>query len=138
MSALGSNGLFDDMRKVFLAGVGAMAEAGDRAGEVMDRLAERGELAVGQGRDLNHELTRKVTDAARDVREVALKARLSSMSDKERAEYVESVSRIAKQVEAEQAARNADVLSVTVDDVAKSATGTAAADAADAAEKPVE
>lgn len=130
MSAWEPNGLFDDLRKVFLAGVGAVAEAGDRAGEVMDRLAERGEMAVGQGRDLNHELSRKMTDTARGVREAALKARLSSMSEEERAQYVESVSRLAKQIEAEEEARTSDVLGVTADDVANSATGSSVAAAA--------
>ncbi len=101
-----SNGsLFDGVRKMFLASVGMVATTGERAGEIIDRMAERGEAAVSQGRDLNHELTRRAADATQDARDSLLRTRLELMSDEERAQFVESVRKLSDQISVEQAAR---------------------------------
>lgn len=44
------------LRKVFLAGVGAVASTAENAKELIDDLVEKGELTVAQGRMLNEEL----------------------------------------------------------------------------------
>ena len=46
----------EGLRKVFLAGVGAVASTAENAKELIDDLVEKGELTVAQGRMLNEEL----------------------------------------------------------------------------------
>lgn len=108
----------DGLRKVFLAGVGAIALTGEKAGDVVNQLVERGELTVAHGRDLNQELSRRASDATADVRDGLLKTRLELMSQEERANYLERVQRITEQVDAEQSARRAahEPVSVSVSD----------------------
>ncbi len=95
------------IRKAFLAGVGALSLAGEKVSQVVDDLAERGATAVSQGRDLNQELTRKVTDATSGARDELLRARVQLMSAQERAEFAAAVQRVTAQVDAQQAAREA-------------------------------
>lgn len=99
--------LFDGLKKLFLAGVGAVAIAGEKTGEVVSSLAERGESVVSQGRDLNHELSRKASNATRDTRDSLLKTRIELMSDEERQDFVASVQRVSAQVSEERAAKQA-------------------------------
>ncbi|MBS5451558.1 MAG: hypothetical protein KHY83_02365 [Coriobacteriia bacterium] len=99
--------LGDALRKTFLAGVGIVSIVGEKGGEVMSGLVERGEQAVSAGRDLNKELAHTVGDAAADARESLLKTRIELMTPEERAKFVEAVQRVATQVDEEQEARAA-------------------------------
>ncbi|MDF7664414.1 hypothetical protein PT282_07055 [Bifidobacterium sp. ESL0763] len=55
--------LGDGMRKVFLAGVGALATTVEKGQEIVDELVSKGELTVEQGKSLNSELKRKAQGA---------------------------------------------------------------------------
>ena len=50
----------DGLRKVFLAGVGALATTVEKSQEIVDDLVKKGELTVEQGKALNAELKHKV------------------------------------------------------------------------------
>ena len=52
----------DGLRKVFLAGVGALATTVEKSQEIVDDLVEKGELTVEQGKALNTELKRKAAE----------------------------------------------------------------------------
>ena len=52
----------DGLRKVFLAGVGALATAVEKSQEIVDDLVKKGELTVEQGKALNTELKRKAAE----------------------------------------------------------------------------
>ncbi len=52
------------LRKLFLAGVGALDLGAEKLGEWVDRCAEQGEKTVARGRALNEELRRTVKEAA--------------------------------------------------------------------------
>lgn len=52
----------DGLRKVFLAGVGALATTVERSQEIVDDLVKKGELTVEQGKALNAELKHKVEE----------------------------------------------------------------------------
>lgn len=54
--------LGDGLRKVFLAGVGALATTVEKGQEIVDDLVKKGELTVEQGKALNTELKRKMDD----------------------------------------------------------------------------
>lgn len=48
--------LSDDLRKVFLFGVGAIAKTNEKSKAVIDELIEKGALTLEQGKALNEEL----------------------------------------------------------------------------------
>lgn len=48
--------LSDDLKKVFLFGVGAIAKTSEKSKELIDELIEKGALTVEQGKTLNEEL----------------------------------------------------------------------------------
>lgn len=55
--------LGDGLRKVFLAGVGALATTVEKGQEIVDELVKKGELTVEQGKALNTELKHKMSEA---------------------------------------------------------------------------
>ena len=55
--------LGDGLRKVFLAGVGALATTVEKGQEIVDDLVKKGEITVEQGKALNTELKRKAAEA---------------------------------------------------------------------------
>ena len=54
------------MKKVFLAGVGAVATTAETAKEIVDDLVTKGELTVEQGKVLNEELKRNTKQKIKD------------------------------------------------------------------------
>ena len=52
----------DGLRKVFLAGVGALATTVEKSQEIVDDLVKKGALTVEQGKALNAELKHKVAE----------------------------------------------------------------------------
>ena len=52
----------EGLRKVFLAGVGALATTVEKGQEIVDALVKKGELTVEQGKALNTELKRKAEE----------------------------------------------------------------------------
>ncbi len=46
----------DDIKKIFLVGVGALATTGEKSKELIDELVKKGELTVEQGKVINEEL----------------------------------------------------------------------------------
>ena len=59
----GFDDLGDGVRKIFLAGVGAVALGAEKSQEVVSDLVKKGELTVEQGKALNAELKHKVQEA---------------------------------------------------------------------------
>lgn len=52
----------EGIKKIFLAGVGAVATTGEAAKNLIDTLVEKGELTVEQGKVLNEELKRNTKE----------------------------------------------------------------------------
>jgi polyhydroxyalkanoate synthesis regulator phasin len=88
--------LLGTVRKLLLAGVGAMALAQDEAQEFIDRLVERGEIAEGDGKQLMRDLksrrkrqTKRVEDEldqrvaeVLDRMNIPTKSEIQTLSDK--------------------------------------------------------
>ncbi|MBT1163262.1 hypothetical protein [Bifidobacterium felsineum] len=55
--------LGEGVRKVLLAGIGALATGYEKSSALVDDLVKKGELTVEQGKSLNTELKRKVGEA---------------------------------------------------------------------------
>ena len=56
----------EGVRNIFLAGVGAAATTAETAKDIIDKLVEKGELTVEQGRGFNEELKRNAKDKIKE------------------------------------------------------------------------
>ena len=52
----------EDLKKVLLAGIGAVAVTAEKSKEVVEQLVKKGELTVEQGKVLNEELNNNVAE----------------------------------------------------------------------------
>lgn len=58
--------LNDGIRKLILAGIGAVAATKEKSEVILDELVKKGELTVEQGKVLNEELKHNIKNAIRD------------------------------------------------------------------------
>lgn len=63
----------DNLKKIFLAGVGAVAVTAEKSKELLDEMVEKGELTVEQGKVLNEELKHNIKTTVRDKVNVSVK-----------------------------------------------------------------
>lgn len=61
--------LGDGLRKVLLAGIGALATGYEKSSELVDELVKKGEITVEQGKALNTELKHKAQEAKEKAEE---------------------------------------------------------------------
>ena len=76
----GFDDLGDGVRKLFLVGVGAVATGAEKSTEIVNKLVEKGELTVAQGKAVNEELKHTIKNAAGDTSEAVLRAKLKAMT----------------------------------------------------------
>jgi len=79
----------DDVRKVMMAGIGALSAAAEKTQETVDTLAKKGEEALDHGQVINERLRHKIKEIINDAdeepgteKDELLKA-MDSMSDEE-------------------------------------------------------
>ena len=58
--------LSEGLRKLILAGIGAVAATKEKSEVILDELVKKGELTVEQGKVLNEELKHNIKDAIRE------------------------------------------------------------------------
>ena len=112
----------EGLRKIVLAGIGAVATGAEMGTQIVDELVKKGELTVEQGKALNEELSRKAAKAASDTQDTILRARLECMTPEERAAYADKIRDFAAEIAEREAAQ-------TVDSVVEEAEDAAAEDA---------
>ena len=85
----------DGMKKVFLAGVGAIALSAEKGSELISELVKKGELTVEQGKDLNKDLQRSFKESMdkRGVNIDELSQKFSKMSSDELAKIKEQIAK---------------------------------------------
>ena len=93
--------LTEGLRKMFLAGVGAVATGAEKTQEVVEEFVKKGELTVEQGKTLNQELTRKAKEVIDGTSDRALRARLEAMTPEERAAYAAKVAEMSADIDAQ-------------------------------------
>jgi polyhydroxyalkanoate synthesis regulator phasin len=59
--------LSEELKKIFLAGVGAIALTAEKSKEIIEELVKKGEFTVEQGKVLNEELKRNVKAKIRET-----------------------------------------------------------------------
>ena len=68
MEKLGSG-----LKKVLLAGIGAVAVTGEKSKELLDEMVKKGELTVEQGKALNEELKHNIKSTVKEKVNVKVK-----------------------------------------------------------------
>lgn len=58
--------LSDDLRKILMAGVGAISMAAEKAPEALENLSKRGEETLQHGKVLNEQLQHEIKEAVKD------------------------------------------------------------------------
>lgn len=91
----------DGIKKFVLMGIGAAAMTVEKSQQMVDELVKKGELTVEQGKAVNEELKRKVSQATEDTTDSLLRAKFKTMTPEERAEWVAKAQKIAEDLEAE-------------------------------------
>ena len=78
----------EELKKIFLAGVGAVAVTAEKSKEIVEELVKKGELTVEQGKVLNEELKQNVKqkggEVASDVEHLLLKMEEFSQEELEK------------------------------------------------------
>lgn len=101
MAGFDFDSLGETTRKIFLAGVGAVATGAEKSQSLINDLIAKGELTVEQGKAVNEELKHTYETSKSKVEEDALKVRLASMSAEERAQWVARATQIAQDLDSE-------------------------------------
>ena len=65
--------LGNGLKKVLLAGIGAVAVTGEKSKELLDEMVKKGELTVEQGKALNEELKHNIKSTVKDKVNVKVK-----------------------------------------------------------------
>lgn len=98
----------DGLKKIFYAGIGGVAITGEKLKDVIDVMAEKGELTVEQGKVLNEELKHNIKKTVKENINVSVKANtpdeLSELLDKMSPEQLEALkAQLAKMDKADEA-----------------------------------
>ncbi|WP_333813735.1 hypothetical protein [Muricomes intestini] len=102
--------LSEGLKKIFLAGVGAVATTAETAKDVVDTLVKKGELTVDQGKVLNEELKQSTKTKVKEHVSVTVvkefkdaMAAVNHMSSEELEELKEKIAKAEKSTKAEAA-----------------------------------
>ncbi len=89
--------LGEGANKVFMAGVGALVVGAQKGKELVEQLASKGQESIGQGKDINKELTHKAGQATKNIRESALEMRMKAMTPEERIQFANKAAQLAEE-----------------------------------------
>ena len=140
----------DGMKKIFLAGVGAIALSAEKGSELIGELVKKGEITVEQGKDLNKDLQRSFKESMdkRGINIDELGQKISKMSSDELARIKEQIANAEKALSermkkadesrndfADAAEEKIDEFKTAVDDTVEKAADAAEAAACECANK---
>ena len=111
---MADNKIGDGLKKILLAGVGAVAITAEKGSEIIGELVKKGELTVEQGKELNKDLQRNFKDSMdkKGINIDEISQKISKMSEEELAkikEQIEAVEKLIKEkmIKAEEDAEEA-------------------------------
>ncbi len=97
----------DNIKKVILAGIGAVAVTAEKSRDLLDEMVEKGELTVEQGKVLNEELKHNIKKTMKgkgNAAKPSTEEELSELLDKMTPEQIEALKEqiLKKEAESEQ------------------------------------
>lgn len=60
--------MLNDFKKIFLFGVGSVADSFEKGSKIIDQMVEKGKLTVNEGKELTEELKRTVKDKTEEIK----------------------------------------------------------------------
>ena len=99
--------LGDGVKKVLLAGIGAVAVTAEKSRELLDEMVKKGELTVEQGKVLNEELKHNIKKTVKENVNVSIKP--SSAEELESQMTPEQLAGLKEQIARKEAEVKADV-----------------------------
>ena len=112
--------LGDGVKKVLLAGIGTAAVTAEKSKEVLDKMAERGEAAVEQGKVLNQELRHNIKKTVKENVNVSVTTsspeELDELLDKMTPEQLEA---LKAQIKEKESTVDSEAEEVDADDTAE-------------------
>ena len=100
----------ENIRKLIMAGIGAVSMTAEKSQEVLEQLAKKGEEAVNQGKEINEQLRHDVKEAIKENVTVveqkpadkdSILSALEGLSDEERKEILEKLHSLGKEEKAD-------------------------------------
>ena len=70
----------DEIKKVLLFGVGAVASTYEKAAEVVDELVKKGKITIDEGKELGEELKRTFTEKSKECTQNISKNNINNVS----------------------------------------------------------
>ena len=90
--------LGDELRKILMAGVGAVAVTAEKTKEIVDGLIEKGELTVEQGKVVSDEFCKNVSERVeRAAKKVDMSALMMKLSPEELEHLKELITRMQEE-----------------------------------------
>ena len=86
-----SNPITDGVKKLLLAGVGAVALTAEKADEIVNTLVDKGEITVEQGKELNQELKHTFNERKNKSGEKDIDGFVNGLSEDELAKLKEAL-----------------------------------------------
>ena len=112
--------LTDNLKKVILAGIGAVATTAEKSKDVLDDMVKKGELTVEQGKVLNEELKHNLKQTVKNNVNVKVKVttqeELSELLDKMTPEQLEA---LKAQIKEKESTVDSEAEEVDADDTAE-------------------
>lgn len=105
------DGLGENLKKVLLAGVGAVAVTAEKSKDLLDEMVKKGELTVEQGKVLNEELKHNIRKTVKEKVNVSIKPSspeelqelIGKMTPEQLAELKEAIQKMEEKPEEEKA-----------------------------------
>lgn len=125
--------LGNGLKKVLLAGIGAVAVTGEKSKELLDEMVKKGELTVEQGKALNEELKHNIKSTVKEKVNVKVKTsspeELDELLDKMTPEQMALLKQRIDEMEKKQ--KEFEAAETVEDEAEESACEEEAADAAE-------
>ena len=113
----------DSIKKVLLAGIGAVAITTEKSKDLLNEMVKKGELTVEQGKVLNEELKHNIKKTVRENVNVSVKAsspeELDELLSKMRPEQLEALKERIRSMESGETVEAEEVIDLEDDDSAE-------------------
>lgn len=97
----GFDDVSENVRKLVLAGVGAVALGAEKSHELLGDLAKKGAATVEQGKAENEEFLHKISEATSESTDGALKLALRLMNSDQRRDLADRIRRLSDELDEE-------------------------------------
>lgn len=117
------DGFGENIKKVLLAGIGAVAITTEKSKDLLNDMVKKGELTVEQGKVLNEELKHNIKKTVRENVNVSVKAsspeELDELLSKMRPEQLEALKERIRSMESGETVEAEEVIDLEDDDSAE-------------------